>query len=272
MRHEMYSEYTMTFWDLVDWLGGWDNADTRNILFNGLYTANQEVCNILMEAFLYREIGYEVPGRFVHEFGEQFTRCLPEYKIRKRMWDELQTDTVLLYDLGGLTERVLSDIIDKTTNDTHSGSDTHTSEQTTNSTSNANQDSNGKTITDQGITLNKSMIHSDTPGNNLDWSKNYADVAQKDTSNQNTDETVTSDNTTTSTTKNNASGNASSTTNYGKKIDKTEDTDRKVTEMITKKLLNGKTKFQIYQLFTASTPEKWFIKQFDKQFMQIFGG
>ena len=268
----MYAEYTMTFWEVMDWLGGWNSETARQKMFNNLYTANQDICNVLMEAFLYREIGYEIVERFVHEFGEQFTRNLPEYLIRKKMWEELQKDTELLYNGGEDVERILHDVVEGNKHDTHSGTDSNTAQQHTDSTSNANQNSTGKTVTDQDINTNANMIHSDTPGNNLDWSKNYADVAQKDIGVQNTDETVTTTNNVESNTNNIANGNTSTTINYGKKIDQTNNNYRNVVETIKRKMLNGKTKFQVYELFTATTPEKWFIKQFDKQFMLIFGG
>lgn len=271
-NNSMYAEYTMTFWDVMDWLGGWNSVLARQKIFNNLYTANQDVCNILMEAFLYREIGYEIVERFVHEFGEQFTRNLPEYLIRKKMWEELQKDTELLYNGGEDISRLLSDTLDGNKNDIQSGSDSNTAHQETKSSSTANQNSWGTTTTDQKINTNNNMIHSDTPGNNLDWSKNYADVAQKDNGSQSTDESVITNNNTTSNTSNTASGDSTSQINYGKKNEQITNNKRDVNETIKKRMLSGKSKFQIYELFTATTPEKWFIKQFDKQFMLIFGG
>ena len=43
----MYAKYTMTFYDTLEWIGGWDNVNARNQIFNNLYTANQAICTVL---------------------------------------------------------------------------------------------------------------------------------------------------------------------------------------------------------------------------------
>lgn len=270
MYYDMYSKYTMTFFDVMEWGGGWNNIEARNKLFNNLYETNKAICDVLMEAFKYWEIGYEVPERFFHEFGEEFSRLLPEYNIRLKMWNELINETELLSNEYSETLRDIIENSKRNENTKNSGSDTRDITSNSDDTITGNTKQDVKTNGNQNTTENKNMVHSDTPGNNLDFTKNYADVAQKDNNTQ----TVKNDSTgNTSTTSNNNSthtGSSNDTITFGKVEDTIKNDNRAFNEIVKKYGLRDKTKFQVYQLFTATSPDRWFCKQFDKVFMLIY--
>lgn len=266
----MYAKYTMTFYDVLNWMGGWDNADVRNQIFNNLYTPNQNICIILMEAFRYREIGFEIVERFVHEFGEQFTRLLPEYEIRKKMWDELASDTEMLYNEGGKYERSVTETENNTGTETTTGEDTRnitSSQDTTNQGTNINQTEQTDTTT---ITNEENAIHSDTPGNNLNWAQNYASSADKTNTENEQSASSSGTNTNTINSTQNMSGTSSDTLNKSENRDRSNNMNRVLEENRTEAYLRGKSKAEIYQMFTATTPEIWFTKQFDNVFMQVY--
>lgn len=266
----MYAKYTMTFYDTLEWIGGWDNVNARNQIFNNLYTANQDICTVLMEAFRYREIGFEIVPRFVHEFGENFTRLLPEYEIRKKMWDELASETEMLYNEGGKYERSVTETENNTGKETTTGEDTRnitSSQDTTNQGTNTSQTEQTDSTTNTG---EENAVHSDTPGNNLNWAKNYASSADK--TNTETEQSTTSSGSASNTVNStqNMSGNSSDTLNKSENKDRSNNMNRVLEENRTEAYLRGKSKAEIYQMFTATTPEIWFTKQFDNVFMQVY--
>lgn len=266
----MYAKYTMTFYDTLEWIGGWDNVDARNQIFNNLYTANQNICIVLMEAFRYREIGFEIVERFVHEFGENFTRLLPEYEIRKKMWDELASETEILYNEGGKYERSVTETENNTGTETITGEDTRnitSSQDTTNHGTNVNQVEQNDSST---TTNEENAVHSDTPGNNLDWSKNYASSADKANTEKEQTSTASGSSTNTVDSTQNMSGNSSDTLNKSENKDRSNNMNRVLEENRNETYLRGKSKAEIYQMFTATTPEIWFTKQFDNVFMQVY--
>lgn len=266
----MYAKYTMTLYDTMEWLGGWDDPNARSQIFNNLYTSNQDICIILMEAFRYREIGFEIVERFVHEFGENFTRLLPEYEIRKKMWDELASETEILYNEGGKYERSVTETENNTGTETITGEDTRnitSSQDTTNHGTNTNQTEQTDSATS---TTEENVVHSDTPGNNLDWTKNYASSADKTNTENEQSATSSGTNTNTVNSTQNTSGTSSDTLNKSENKDRSNNMNRVLEENRNETYLRGKSKAEIYQMFTATTPEIWFTKQFDNVFMQVY--
>ena len=186
----MYARYTETLYDLMK------NEQTAKLLDAALSkyplyeqkSTNNKIANIipkrselnqkLLNAYKYREIGFETVGRFLDELEIAMNEIMPYY-------NQLFHSVDIINDVDDIFSNVnVTEIFEETKQGTSTGTTSNDSTSVSNSKTNSSTSSNDKT--DVLMNSNEKTVHSETPQDSLSiTAKNIDNVSYADNVNWN---------------------------------------------------------------------------------------